>query len=686
MNLRSQTTKLFRAFTGAAGKCGLVCSGRGHSFGSGKTAGPRSKVIAACLAVLSVCAAEAGAQTVYFTANGGEYDVIGSLAGDQVWPDVALSTNGGFVVWQDNATDGDGWGISARRLDSTLSGSSGSFRVNDDGAYDQQNAHVAMQADGGAVFVWESGERGHQHIFARYLSADNTWLKTGDVSVSSSKYVQTAPRVAVLAGGNVVVVWSSFNQAGSASMQDVYAKILSSSGGVVKGEFLVNQFTSFNQRSPVVAALNDGGFVIGWVSEQQRKVASVGGGAVSNALDSVVNASVDIYARVFNKNGAAQTGEFLVNTGPAVCANPSVAPDAEGGFMVAWSARDAVVVNNVWDICARPFSAAGVGGNVTLLNTHLVGSQYAPNIAALGADYLVTWTSLGQDGSREGVYGRFLHQDGAPTSEEFRVNTTTGSQQIQPSVASDGVNQFVAVWTSYTSGPNSFDLYAQRYVDANSVLQRMAAPFVSAPFVSSDDYQPQLEVSWAPLQGIDVAGYEVYVDDSGTPAVTTQSNVWLMTDADGLKADSVHTFRVAYVKGDRSRSPLSAATKGRTWSGAKWGGVPREWMISHYGNDASRWPAVGSKLGSGGPTLAQVFLSGGNPLDSSTWLTTKLTKTGQGKFLNWNTQRGFRYQVQSSTNLISWENVGTPRFAAGTNDSIFVGGGSTGYYRVVLMR
>ncbi|MEI6078611.1 MAG: hypothetical protein WCS94_23740, partial [Verrucomicrobiota bacterium] len=77
----------------------------------------------------------AAAQTNYYTTNGIEYSVVGSLPGDQMFPDVSLSTNGGFVVWQDNATDGDGWGISARRLDATLSGTLGTFRVNAQGAY-----------------------------------------------------------------------------------------------------------------------------------------------------------------------------------------------------------------------------------------------------------------------------------------------------------------------------------------------------------------------------------------------------------------------------------------------------------------------------------------------------------------------------------------------------------------------
>ena len=95
----------------------------------------------------------------------------------------------------------------------------------------------------------------------------------------------------------------------------------------------------------------------------------------------------------------------------------------------------------------------------------------------------MVWTSLGQDGSREGVYGQFVHEDGSLVGGEFRVNTTTVSQQMQPVVASDGANQFLAVWTSFTpAAPYSFDLFAQRYVNVAALLHPMAAPFVYAPF------------------------------------------------------------------------------------------------------------------------------------------------------------------------------------------------------------
>ena len=110
----------------------------------------------------------------------------------------------------------------------------------------------------------------------------------------------------------------------------------------------------------------------------------------------------------------------------------------------------------------------------------------------------------------------------------------------------------------------------------------------------------------------------------------------------------------------------------------------RNITVSNFSQLAGR---VNAPLASGGPTLLQVFLSGGNPLDSSTWLRTALSNTPEGLFLSWNTQPGFTYQVQATATLGgAWTNLGAPRFAAGTRDSIFVGKSSAGYYRVLLLR
>ena len=646
------------------------------------------------LVVLLSFSTMANAQTNYFGTNGTEYAIIGSLAGDQTYPDTAINTAGGLVVWQDNITDGDGRGISARRLDSTLSGTLGTFRVNASGVGNQENPRVVLLKNGGGAFVWQGGVAGAQHIYARFLSPSNTFLSTTDLQVNTfANNFQISPALAVLNNSNVIVVWSSYRQAGSNSMQDVYGQILSPAGTKIGSEFLVNQFTAFNQRAAAVASRPSGGFMVAWVSEQQRLAPATNSALVS--ASSIPAPSVDIYARNFNADGSSAGSEFLVNTDFKPCASPAVSVTTDGSFVVAWAARDTVAFTNSWDIYARTFSSAGAGGSVFTVNTRLYGDEYSPRVSAIGMEYFITWTSLGQDGSREGVYAQYVHNNGDLVGNEFRVNTTTTSQQLYPCVASDGANQFFVVWSSFTGLPNQFDLFAQRYLSTSALLQPLSPPFVWNPFtVSNNVYQPKLVVSWSPVQGLAISNYEIYINGSSVPTAVTTSNQWTMTAAQGLTTSATRSFQVDYVMMDGRHAPISASTSGTTWNGLNWYGVPYEWMAAYFGGyfngnyTTSFWPQPTARMVAGGPTLKDIFISGGNPYDSSTWLKQSWSKTAQGLFLNWNTQAGAIYQVQSTTTLAGWANVGSPRFAAGTNDSLFVGGGGNpgAYYRVILLR
>jgi hypothetical protein len=598
-------------------------------------------------------------QTNYIP-QGNEYPIAGAMVGDQVFPDLTVSSSGGFLVWEDNFTDGDGSGISAQRLDASFSRTLSSFRVNGQGAFDQEKPRVARLADGGAVFVWQGGKPGAQRIYARFLSASNTWV-TGDVLVNTfTNSFQLTPVVTALADGNVVVVWSSFNQEATNSLQGVYAQRFSPAGAKVGGEFRVNQATAYNQRTPSVAGLADGRWVVAWVSEQQR-----------------FEESVDIYARVFLANGNPAGDEFVVNTTSNLCSRPAVASSANGDFLAAWSERNPANRSNSWDIVARPFSSAGLGGVARVVNTHLYGDQLAPRVSADATDYLVVWTSLGQDGSGDGVYGQFLRGDGLPDGGEFRVNTTTVSQQMHPAVSSDGNGRFLAVWTSFGGGRNSFDLYAQRYATTVQPLPMPDPPYVTV--LSSN----QLAVTWPLLAGFNVAHYEVYADVATMATAVVTSNSWT---AVGLAAGSTHYYRLAFVLADGRRSPISDATTNTTYGSLVYGGIPYDWMAYYFGSDVFSWPAPLVDSDGDGVSNKNEFLAGTDPTDANSVLRMRLQHTAQGLFLNWNSQPGLMYQVQVSTDLGGWVNLGGPRFAAGYLDSMYAGGGSAEYYRVLRLR
>lgn len=601
-----------------------------------------------------------------YVPQAGEYAPIGNFTGDQVAPNVSLKVGGGFMVWQENVVDGDGLGISAARLDSSFNSPFGTIRVNQQGAFDQEKPKVALLNNGGAVFVWQGGKLGFQHIQARFLSSANTWV-TGDIMVNAStNYNQTDASVAVLTNGNVVVVWTSYDQDGS--MQGVYGQQFNSTGSKIGTEFPVNQFTGFNQRTPAIASLSTGGFVVAWISEQQRRAEATSG-----------SASVDVYGRIYGSSGVALGNEFWMNTGTNICANPTLAAASDGTFMLAWGQKDATVLNNSWDLFARSFSGAGVGGIVRRINSLQYGDQFGAQLSASGTDYLAVWTSLGQDGSREGVYGQFLASDGSLAGSEFRVNSTTAGQQKQPSISSDRAGKFLVAWTTFTDLQTSCDLRSQRYATYLEPLLPPGAPFVSAITAS------RLSVTWPLVGGYSVKNYELYIDGSATPT-TTGSNVWTMNN---LAPGSTHTFRLAYVLTDGRRSPLSATATGKTWGEDDNGdGLPDDWQAQYWGANPANWPPGNFNLVPGGLTVLQAFQQGNNPLDPSTWLRSKVVRTPQGTFLNWNTQPGYVYQVECSLDVVNpnWTAVGAPRYAAGTNDSIFLGLTSKSYFRIKRLR
>jgi hypothetical protein len=407
----------------------------------------------------------------------GQFSIAGSLPGDQAYPQAAISSAGGYLVWQDNAVTTKGLRINAVRLGANLSMSGSPFAVsaavNSKTAGVQEKPQVALLNDGGAVIVWQGGKPGTQQILTRFVKADGTFA-SGDVRVSTArKCNQRDAQVATLTDGDLIIVWSSDGQDGS--MQGVFARRFSSAGKPLGDEFQVNQFTLNNQRTPALVALANGNFAVAWVSELQRN-----------------SASLDIYARIFDSSGAALTPEFTLNTTTNnLCANPALAGSPQGGFAAAWSQNDnpvltaggsnIVVVSGVqtfrsvtdWDVYARLFDAAGTPTTDPFrLNQYTYGDQFAPRLASSGTNYMAIWTSLsqtnelGQVDPFEGVYGQFFTGSGVLMStNDLHANATTLGRQKQSAVTADNAGRFLVVWSSVVPdiGRFDFDLFGQVY-------------------------------------------------------------------------------------------------------------------------------------------------------------------------------------------------------------------------------
>jgi hypothetical protein len=98
------------------------------------------------------------------------------------------------------------------------------------------------------------------------------------------------------------------------------------------------------------------------------------------------------------------------------------------------------------------------------VNTYTTDWQYYPSVAALsGGGFVVTWMSVAQDASSDGVYGRVFDSFGNKVGSEFRVNTYITNAQRDPSVASLPGGGFVVTWDSYGQDGSEGGVYGRRF-------------------------------------------------------------------------------------------------------------------------------------------------------------------------------------------------------------------------------
>jgi hypothetical protein len=76
-------------------------------------------------------------------------------------------------------------------------------------------------------------------------------------------------------------------------------------------------------------------------------------------------------------------------------------------------------------------------------------------------NFVVVWASKDQDGDGWGVYAR--RYDASGPGEEFRVNAATAGDQLNPSVAMNHLGEFVVAWSSKGQDGDGWGVYARRY-------------------------------------------------------------------------------------------------------------------------------------------------------------------------------------------------------------------------------
>ncbi|MGB7258147.1 MAG: Ig-like domain repeat protein [Pseudolabrys sp.] len=377
---------------------------------------------------------------------------------------------------------------SASAVTETVNARLGSqFQVNgvDGSTGNAQLPAVATLADGGFVAVWQWRGESQGHTTSGFGISwhepgnDNSGIygqrynkngakNGGEFRITTTANEQTQPSVAALGDGGFVVAWTSNGEDGSGL--GIYAQRYNKSGAKSGVEIEVNSTTTNNQSQPAVAGLADGGFVVAWASNKQD------------------GSGLGIYAQRYTKTSVKSGGEFKVNTTTTRSQQmPSIAALENGGFVVVWASNAQAQFG--YDIDGQLFNkkSAKLGGEF-LVNTTRAKDQTQPAVAASASGFVVAWTSAGQDGSGLGVYAQRFNVSGAKLGGEFRVNTTTANDQSEPAVATFADGGFVIVWTSQGQDGSGNGVYGQGY-DTNG--NPLNSEFLINTTTAKDQWQPR---------------------------------------------------------------------------------------------------------------------------------------------------------------------------------------------------
>ena len=220
----------------------------------------------------------------------------------------------------------------------------------------------------------------------------------------------------------------------------------------VPPEFQVNTTTNAGQFDPAVTALAEGRLLVAWHDED------------------AATAKVQRFTATATKVGGELTAPDVPGTmGPSSNIGPRVTGLIGGGAVVAWTGTedDIAELASANGVAAQMYDGnfVKVGAKINV-NTTTVGRQTVGGVAPLtNGGFVVTWESAplsgatGQDGSGRGIYARRFNADGGPASGEFRVNTQTTGDQIEPRISALVNGGFVIIWMDEAE----FTFKAQRF-------------------------------------------------------------------------------------------------------------------------------------------------------------------------------------------------------------------------------
>jgi len=386
-----------------------------------------------------------------------EVQVNVRTSGSQANPAVALEAAGGsIVVWSSHfSAAGRSNDILARRLD-PLGGSAGDeFQVNILREGNQTEPAVATNPQGGFAVAWQGPGLDEEDVFLRLFDPNGT--PTTDELLINSRTAgrQIYPSIA-MNDAEIILAWENREAVNDVNTSSVRVQVFEPNG-TAAGQEITADTAPYDSRYPEVAADDSGRFALVWVQDRS---------------------SHPIMARLFDPNGTPAAEAFQVNSESiASLTRPSVAMNSGGHFVIAWDGDPNRASDD--DVYARLYDPNGApAGEPFLVNTARTGAQQRPQVAVNDAnEFVIVWEHETDDpNTATDIFARRFDGQGQPVGDQVQLNAYTQARQRYPDVAVAADGSFIAAWESEGQDGASYGVFAHLAAPTTAPDPNIAAP------------------------------------------------------------------------------------------------------------------------------------------------------------------------------------------------------------------
>ncbi|HIL24339.1 MAG TPA: hypothetical protein EYG19_02930 [Verrucomicrobia bacterium] len=641
----------------------------------------------------------------------------GAAGSNEMNPRAAMrSDGGGAVVWEGGPRGSSD--VYVRFIDARGNFTSASIMANSYASSIQRDASVAALENGGVVVVWESvGQDGSgEGIYGQRFNAQGIRVGSEFLVNQTTAANQSDPSVTALNGGKFVVGWLSQTQNGRNTSgapnlrNNVMGRLYDVNGAAVGNEYRLND-GDVMAADLKLATRPDGGFLLTWVQKDEVNTRN----------------STDVYIKTFDNNGLPAAEAVRHNT---YLTGRQSTPE------VAMVGTDALVT---WATSGQDAGGLGVqgrmlsGGTEFQINSQGQLNQSMPTIGSDGAGkYIAVWVNTMKADHSILSAQRYLVPNGDVGGGDVDVTAgevhVVGAEQVQRRTNPGAARRRPAA-TQVASNTGQDSTVTMNIATAKPVpVVATVAPTVSVPQLAET---PAAIAPRSAHAAAAPAASSTSVRVNQAAAVALQNTARVRTQARPMRLNlrnpsqnsaSINASRnIMLQRTQQNRSPQPSY--GNTQMASVRGGMFNRNYPSSSTSSRAAWSLRGTSVRNSQPSnrrslrlsppsrtarqaqptsatrnvqpsaASQRFTGMRENAQASAQLArdmgnravpASVVRNGRGSQLTWISQAGANYQVQSSNDKTSWNNVGNVRTGQRTGfDSLSVNNGGQRYLRVV---